>query len=51
MTGQVTTLHNDSVYERNETFSLSINETLLPTRVETRNDCVLQLTIIDIDSK
>ncbi|XP_065894203.1 uncharacterized protein [Dysidea avara] len=49
VTGQVTTLHNGNIYERDETFSLTINETQLPTRVETRDNCVLDLTIVDID--
>jgi len=51
VTGQVAILHNDNIYEGNETFSLIINETSLPTRVETRNDCVFNITIVDVDSK
>jgi len=51
VSGQVTTLSNDNIFEGNETFTLIINETLLPNRVETRNDCVLDITIVDIDSK
>jgi len=51
VTGQVATLHNDNIYDGNETFSLFINEASLPTRVETRSDCVLNITIVDIDGK
>ena len=50
-TEQVTTLDSDNVYEGNELFSLIINETLLPTRVEARSGCSLQITIVDVDSK
>jgi len=51
VTGQVTILYNDNIYEGNETFSLIINETSLPTRVETSSNCVLNIMIVDIDSK
>ena len=51
VTGQVTTLYNDNIYEGNEMFSLIINETSLPARVETSSNCVFNIMIVGIDSK
>ena len=41
---------NDDIFEANESFSLTINSSSLPSRVFVKPDCVLMITITDNDN-
>ena len=42
---------DDNVFERNETFNISVDSSSLPSRVLVQPDCVLMITIVDDDGE
>ena len=42
---------DDNIFEANETFTLTIDSSSLPSRVIVQPDCVLMITIVDDDGE
>ena len=42
---------DDNVFETNESFTLTIDSSSLPSRVSVQLDCVLMITIVDDDGE
>ena len=46
-----TSIIDDNIFEANESFTLTINSSSLPSRVLVQPDCVLIITIVDDDGE
>ena len=44
-------LNDDNIFERNESFSLTINSSSLPSGVVVQLDCILVVMIVDDDGE
>ena len=44
-------IHNDNIFETNESLSLTVDPSSLPSRVMLQSDCMLVITIVDNDGE